>query len=222
MYYYIALCLSVFNNVSLWSTAHYRDPNGGNMKMKSAKKKSLLNNAKTAEKQDGEYELKLEEDSYEVYTNGGGLNILIKEEPLSQEISEEQNGDSSSSCLLDTKPDITVASWSDVHYQQGLIKDECDSDHQPEYEFTETAVKEETESWIKEERDCEEEAASNIQEDYGEGEEVCTATGRSSMNKHEVSGYYLLFIVSVLFYKASLFVSLIQWQGIRRCSQFSS
>lgn len=146
--------------------------------MKSAKKKSLRNKAKRGEKQPDEVTVKTEceseEGSHEVYTNGDGLNIQIKEEPHSQEISEESKGDSPSSCV-DTKPD-TVTPGSDVHLQQGHIKDEHDSDHQLEYEFTEAAVKEEAESVIKEERDREEEAddAGNIKKDGGEGEEVCT------------------------------------------------
>lgn len=155
--------------------------------MKSAKKKSLLNKAKRGEKQHDavtvktEYEAQLEgemeEDVKEGYTNGEGLNIQIKEEPHSQEIGEEHRGGDASSCF-DTKPD-TVAFRPDVHHQHGHVKDEPDSDHQPEYEFTagyEAAVKEESDSWIKEERDCEQEAedAGNIQEGNGEEEEVCT------------------------------------------------
>lgn len=158
--------------------------------MKSAKKKSLLNKAKRGEKQHDavtvktEYEAQLEgemeEDVKEGYTNGEGLNIQIKEEPHSQEIGEEHRGGDASSCF-DTKPD-TVTFRPDVHHQHGHVKDEPDSDHQPEYEFTagyEAAVKEESDSWIKEERDCEQEAedAGNIQEGNGEEEEVCT--GRS-------------------------------------------
>lgn len=155
--------------------------------MKSAKKKSLLNKAKRGEKQHDavtvktEYEAQLEgemeEDVKEGYTNGDGLNIQIKEEPHSQEIGEEHRGGDASSCF-DTKPD-TVTFRPDVHHQHGHVKDEPDSDHQPEYEFTagyEAAVKEESDSWIKEERDCEQEAedAGNIQEGNGEEEEVCT------------------------------------------------
>ncbi|XP_022620390.1 gastrula zinc finger protein XlCGF57.1-like [Seriola dumerili] len=149
------------------------------MKMKSAKKKSLLNEAKRGERQHDvgavktEDELELdgeaEEGSREVYTNGDGLSIHIKEEPHAKEICGEYNEDASS--CPDTKPD-NVTSRSDVHHQRVHIKDECDSGHQPEYEFTQTAVKEESESWIKEDRDSEEEAET--QEDYGEGEEVCT------------------------------------------------
>lgn len=155
------------------------------MKIKSAKK-SLLSKAKRGGKQHdvvrvkAESELELQGEAEEAYTNRGGLNIQIKEEPHSQEISEEHNVDSSS--CLDTKPE-TVASRSAVHHQQGPIKDECDSDLQPEYDFTEAAVKEESElwvkeerdSWIKEERDREQEASGNIQEENGE--EV--GTGRS-------------------------------------------
>lgn len=135
--------------------------------MKSAKRKSLRNKAKRGEKQLNvvtvKTESELEEGSHEVYINGDGLNIEIKEEPHSPEISEEHNGDLSS--CSDTKPD-TVTYRSDVPHQQAHIKEECDSDNQPEYEFTEAAVKEESESWIKEERDSEGAAE--------EREEVCT------------------------------------------------
>lgn len=186
----IALYVAVFAFIHLYvfpsgpQLTTHRHPNGDNMKMKSAK--SLLNKAKRGANQrdvvkvkteyDSELEGGEEEGSCEVHTNGGGLNIQIKEEPHAQEISEEHNGGSLS--CLDTKPD-TLACRSDVHHQQGLIKDECDSDHQSEYDFTEAAVKEESESWIKEEGDSkeEEEETDNIQEDYGEGEELCT--GRS-------------------------------------------
>lgn len=114
-------------------------------------------------------ESELEEDSQEVNASGDGLNIQIKEEPHSQEIGEEQQHNGDSSSCSDTKPD-TVASWSGVHHHQALVKDECDSDHQPHNEFTETAVKEESESWIKEERDGEEEAE--------EGEGICTGSSQ--------------------------------------------
>ncbi|KAG7216924.1 hypothetical protein INR49_001578, partial [Caranx melampygus] len=152
------------------------------MKMKSAKKKS-----KRAERQhtvvivktenDPELGGEAEEGSTEVYTNGDGLCIHIKEEPHAQEIWEQEcNGDTSG-----TKPD-TVTSRSDAQqHQQGHIKDECDSDHQSECELSEAAVKEEQEeeeeeeTWIKQDRDSEEEAegTGNTQEGYGEGEEGC-------------------------------------------------
>lgn len=159
------------------------------MKMKSVKKKSLLNKAKRGERQHGlvivktenqsELNGEVEEGSSEVYSNGDGLNVQIKEEPHAQEICGEHNGDTSS--CPDTKPD-TVTLRSDVHHPQGHIKEECDSDHQPEYEFTGAAFKEES---IKEERDCEEEAedVGNMQE-----EEVCT--GRNQfIKKHTICGY---------------------------------
>lgn len=150
---------------------------------KSAKKNSLLNKAKIGDEQHDAVTVKTEhqseldgdaeQGSNEVYTNGDGLSIQIKEEPHSQEISEEYSDRDTSSCL-DTKPD-TVTSKSNVHHQQGHIKDECDSDHQSEYEFTGAAVKEESESWIKEDRDRKEEAEDpgNIQGDHGGGEEFC-------------------------------------------------
>lgn len=179
------------------STLKRRDPNGDHMKMKSAKKKSLRNKAKRGEKQHDmvivKTESELEEGSDQVYTNGDGFNIQIKEEPHSQEISGGHSGDPTS--CADTKPD-TVTSRSDVQHQQAHVKEECESDHQPEYEFA--AVKEESESWIKEERGGEEEAgdAGNLQEDYEEEQQVCT--GRRH-EKHTIPGYCLLLLLNVLF-----------------------
>lgn len=146
--------------------------------MKSAKKKSLLHKAKRGEKRhdavtvkteceaelDGEVQ---EEDVKEGYINGDGLNIQIKEEPHSQEISEE-HGEGDTACCFDTKPD-TGTLKADLEH----LKDEPDSDPQPEFELTagyEAAVKEESNSWIKEEA----EDGANIQEDDGEQEQVCT------------------------------------------------
>ena len=109
-----------------------------------------------------------------IHMNGVGLDIQIKEEPYSHEISEEHNGDSSG--CSDTKPD-TVTLTSDIHDEQAHIKEECD--HQPEYEFTEAAVKEESEPWIKEEEgDSEEEAVeAEENEEADENEGVCTGKG---------------------------------------------
>lgn len=108
-----------------------------------------------------------EEGFSEVYTNGHGLNIQIKEEPHSQEISEEHS-EGTEDCL-DTKPDTIT----DAYISQGHIKEEFDSYHSPHYEFTEAAVKEEPESWVKEERESEEEVedASSAREGFEEGEE---------------------------------------------------
>lgn len=172
------------------------------MKMKSAKKKALLNRAKVGERQhdvaivkpekESELDGLVEEDSSEVYTNGDGLSIRIKEEPHAQEICEEHSGDASS--CLDTKPD-TVTSRSDDHHQEGHVKDERDSDRQAEYEFTGAAVKEESGSWIKEERDSEEEAedADNIREDYGDGEEVYTGRRQFVKNTQYLGTWCLFF-----------------------------
>ncbi|XP_062255929.1 oocyte zinc finger protein XlCOF6 isoform X2 [Platichthys flesus] len=148
--------------------------------MKSSKKKSRLNKAKEEETQHYEVIVKSEsepgpdieeEEAGDVYTNGDGLSIRIKEEPNAQEICEEAGGDTSSSSGF--RPD-SVTSLSDVEHPQGHVKEEGHSpDHQPQCELTGAAVKEEAESWIKEERDREEEAG-DIQEDYEEGEEVST------------------------------------------------
>uniref|UniRef100_A0A3Q0RPI1 C2H2-type domain-containing protein n=1 Tax=Amphilophus citrinellus TaxID=61819 RepID=A0A3Q0RPI1_AMPCI len=109
------------------------------MKMKSAK-----GEAKIEERQSDaitvKAEHKLEQGSdgeegfSQVYTNGHGLIVQIKEEPHSQEISEEHSGDTAN--CLDTKPDTIT----DAHLSQGRIKDEFDSDHPAQYEFTEAAV----------------------------------------------------------------------------------
>lgn len=114
-----------------------------------------------------------EEGFSEVYTNGHGLNIQIKEEPHSQEISEEHS-EGTEDCL-DTKPDTIT----DAYISQGHIKEEFDSYHSPHYEFTE-AVKEEPESWVKEERESEEEVedASSAREGFEEGEEEEACRGR--------------------------------------------
>lgn len=145
----------------LHSTHKIRSRNVDNMKMKPGKKKSLRNKAKRGEKLEdvdiAKTESELEEGSHDVCINTDGLNIQIKEEPDSQDISEKYNEDAS-----DAKPD-TLASRSGVHLKE-------ESDHKPEYEFTEAAVKEESESWIKEERDSEEEAE--------ETEEVCIGKRR--------------------------------------------
>lgn len=155
------------------------------MKMKPAKKKSLRNKATRGEKQQDmvivKTESELQEGSNEAYTNGDGFNIQIKEEPHPQEISEEHGGDPTS--CSDTKPD-TLTSRSDVQHQQAHIKEEeeeeCGSDRLPECESTGAAVKEESESWIKEERGGEEEGedAGNLQGDYEEGQEGCTGRSR--------------------------------------------
>lgn len=165
------------------------------MKVKSTKK-SLKNKPKKGEKQQEdvvkvktESELEEEEEGFnEVYINGDGLNIQIKEEPHSQEISVEHNGDPSS--CSDTKAD-TETSRPDFHHQhqQGHIKEECDSDHLPEYDFTEAAVKEESESWIKEEKDSEEEAE--------EREGVCRGRGHSFATNNTFLRSSVLFVVSV-------------------------
>lgn len=144
--------------------------------------KSTKGEAKTEETQSDAVTIKAEhkleqgsdgeEGFSEVYTNGHGLNIQIKEEPHSQEISEEHSEDTE-----DTKPDTIT----DAYISQGHIKEEFDSCHPPHYEFTEAAVKEEPESWVKEERESEEEVedASSAREGFEEGvEEACRGRDR--------------------------------------------
>lgn len=141
------------------------------MKMKAAKKKSLHNKAKTRNSLYDvvvvKTECKLEEDSHEVYTNGEDPSIQIKEEPHSPEISEELHLNSLS--CSDSNPD-TVTSWSNAPNQHKLIKDEFEH---PDIEFPEGAVKDESEAWIKEEGD-DGDVADDIQEGFGEDEQVCT------------------------------------------------
>lgn len=160
---WLFLCSPPPSCVSLAHSTHV-----DNMKMKPAKKKSPRNKARRGEKQEDVDTVKTEPESEEasrdVCIDTDGLNIQIKEEPDSQDFSEEHNED--------TKPD-TLASRSGVH-----IKEESDSDHKPEYEFTEAAVKEEPESWIKEERDSEEEAE----------EEVCIGK-RQEIMQHRLGCY---------------------------------
>lgn len=131
--------------------------------MKSTKKKSLQNKAKTARQQQDLVIVKTEsgvqEDSRQASSHGDVLNIQIKEEPHSQEICEVHNGEPSS--CSDTKPDF-VTSGSEVNHQREHIKEECDSEH----------VKVEPESWLKEEKDSEGEEE--------EGKEQCTGRGSSS------------------------------------------
>lgn len=106
--------------------------------------------------------------SDEEYTiNGDDLNILIKEEPESWEIDEDN-------CVKITLDDDTVSQDPQEH-----IKDEfsCSYDDLLEYESSEAAVKEETESFIKEspsEEEAEEEDADNIEDDFEEDEVIPT------------------------------------------------
>ena len=162
--------------------------------MKATKKKSRLNKAKDEEtphyevivKSENEPGPDSEAEAGGVYTNGDGLSIRIKEEPHAEEICEETGGDTSS--CPGVRPD-SETSWADVQHPQGHVKEECPSpDHQ--CELTGAAVKEEAESWIKEERDSEEEEeeeAGDIQEDYEEREEVSTG-GSQVCHKHTQPG----------------------------------
>lgn len=172
------------------------------MMMKSTKKKSLQNKAKRGEKQHDVLVVKTEcEPEEEVsLTNGAGLIIQIKEEPLSLEISEEHNGPSS--CCSDTK-DGTEACRPDV---QQHIKEESDSEHHPD--LTEAAVKEEPESGIKEETHIEQqrggEATIHIKGDYGEGEKDCKGRISVVYKKQAIHGYYCR--VGVSFILKSVFL----------------
>lgn len=115
--------------------------------MKSAKEEQT----KTEEQHQDLLTVKAErdaEEAFKVRVGEGGLNIRIKEEPHSQEIGEELNGDTS-----DYKS-ATVTSESDIHQLEGYVKEEHNSIH----------VKEEEELWLKEERDSEE-GADDIEEE---------------------------------------------------------
>lgn len=152
------------------------------MKMKSAKEKARKGRKKRTDAISVKPECEVEQETVaeeDDYTNGDDLKILIKEEPHTLEISEHHSGDTSS--YFETKFD-SVKDGDDPHRR---LKVECDSDQEPEYEFTDAAVKEESDSWLKEEHQSEEEVEeevedaedeANIQEDSEEGEEICTGT----------------------------------------------
>lgn len=126
------------------------NPNAAIINMKSAKKEQT----KTEEQHQDLVTVKAEtesEEAFEVCVGEDGLNIQIKEEPHSQEIGEEHNGDTSH-CKS-----ATVTSESDIHQQEEYIKEEYNSIH----------VKEEEELWLKEERDSEEEADEREEESTG-------------------------------------------------------
>lgn len=146
--------------VSLRPTAEEETPNGGSMKIKPARKESLLRKRRGTTRQGDllivktESQVQLDDkEANQANSNGLDPNIQIKEEPDLHAISEEHNGDISSL----------------------NIKDEPDSDPQPECEFSNAAVKSESEASVKEEDEGEEvrhegEGADNIQEDAdGEG-----------------------------------------------------
>lgn len=114
-----------------------------------------------------------DEDSNEEHTtNGCDLIVLIKEEPHLQEIGEDFCEDTSS--CLDNEPDNV----SDGNHPEGHVKVESDFDLPFDCDSDGAPVKEETESWFKEERESEEEDddddPGNIQEEFEEEEGVCT------------------------------------------------
>lgn len=119
--------------------------------MKSAKKQK-----RNEEPQQDPIQVKAEsepEETFEVCVGEDGLNVQIKEEPHSQEIGEDHNGE---------QPDCKcgpVTSDSDFQQQQEPIKEEQSSLHVKE---------EEEELWLKEERDSEEDEARE-REDEGTG-----------------------------------------------------
>ncbi|XP_068180499.1 tigger transposable element-derived protein 1-like isoform X2 [Antennarius striatus] len=127
---------------------------GENMKVKSAENR---------EEQQGEAMIKTEceyEDNYhEIHIQRDDFSIQIKEEPHLLLVSEGNNGDSSS--CSDIKPDTRTCT-PDIQNQQVNVKQECDSNHQPENKSTDVAVGEELESWIKDERDEEEREVSTV------------------------------------------------------------
>lgn len=123
------------------------NPNADNINMKSAKKEQT----KTEEPHQDLLTVKAEtesEEAFKVCVGEDGLNVQIKEEPHSQEIGEELNGDCKSG---------TVTSESDLHQMEEYVKEEHHSIH----------VKEEEELWLKEERDSEEEADEREEESPG-------------------------------------------------------
>lgn len=166
------------------------------MKIKSAQKKPLLHKARRGNKQHdllvvkSESELHLggedDEDSNEAHTNG--LGVQIKEEQHSQDIS----GDTSS--CIDTNGAVT--SRSEVALPLENIKEDPDSDHQPDYEFTKVEIKEESELCIKEERGGEEDGeetddAGKIQENADEDGLERDGKGTSRVQVHD---YYVMIL----------------------------
>lgn len=116
--------------------------------MKSAKREQT----KTEEHHQDVVTVKAETESEEalkVCVGEDGLDIQIKEEPDSQEIGEEHNGDTSD-CKSGT-------GTSESDQPEEYIKEGRDSIH----------VKEEEEPWLKEERDSEEEADEREEESTG-------------------------------------------------------
>lgn len=124
------------------------------MKRKSAKQKASRHRTKKGEQQRDVVVVKTESEAVDVCTHADVFDIQIKEEPRAQEIGEEHNGDPS--CC----PDVDTATAEVLHQQ---IKVECD----------EHLIKEEPESWVKEEQDSEEEQE--------EAQGVCT--GRCSTSR---------------------------------------
>lgn len=130
--------------------------------MKSAKKQK-----RTEEPQQDPIKVKAEsepEETFEVCVGEDGFNVQIKEEPHSQEIGEDHNGDES-----DCKCGPVTDSY--VHQQEEHIKEEQNSIHVKE---------EEEELWLKEERDSEEEDDQAHEREGGGG------TGRLMTLLHHV------------------------------------
>lgn len=110
------------------------------MKRKSARQRASRHRTKRGEQQRDVLVVKTESEAEDACTHADGFDIQIKEEPHAQEIGEEHNGDPS--CC----PDLDTAT-AEVLHQQEHVKVECD----------EHLIKEEPESWVKEEQGNEEE-----------------------------------------------------------------
>lgn len=139
------------------------------MKRKSARQKASRHRTKRGEQQRDVVVVKTESEAEDVCTHADGFDIQIKEEPHAQEIGEERNGD----------PDTATA---EVLHEQEHVKVECD----------EQLIKEEPESWVKEERD------SGDEEEEEEAQGVCT--GRCSTSRCSLSSHTILWLTGFFFF----------------------
>lgn len=155
---------------------------GDKMKMKTETGEEELHDVitvKTECKSEQDTTEEDDDDSYdEEYTiNGEDLNILIKEEPQSREIDE------------DNYVKIKLDAGSVCQDLEGQIKVELGSSNDDLLEYDESGgagVKNETESWVKEETQSEDEAeeedVDNIEDDFEEGEVDSTGTNLQMKN----------------------------------------
>lgn len=172
----------------IWFTARL-NTDGDKMKMKSEEETETGEEERydvitvKAECKSEQETTEEDEDSYdEEYTiNGDDLNILIKEEPQSWEIDE------------DNCEKIKLDAGSVCQDLEGQIKVElgCGSDDLLDHdESSGAAVKDETESWVKEETQSEEDV-DNMEEDLEEGDVVSTGT-RLQMKNTRTPSFHII------------------------------